>query len=40
VTLDFAYEALPQRVAFGAGRRHTLADEVARLGARRVFVCS
>lgn len=35
---DFVYEALPQRVVFGAGRRHSLADEVRRLTATRVFV--
>jgi len=38
MTLDFAYEALPQRVVFGAGRRHMLADEVVRLSMTRVFV--
>jgi len=36
--MEFAYEALPQRVLFGAGRRHSLADEVRRLSASRVFV--
>ena len=38
MTMDFVYEALPQRVLFGAGRRHSLADEVRRLSATRVFV--
>lgn len=40
MTVDFVYEALPQRVLFGAGRRHSLADEVRRLAASRVFVIS
>lgn len=35
---DFEYEALPQRVLFGAGRRHSLADEIRRLSGTRVFV--
>ena len=38
MTLDFVYEALPQRVVFGAGKRRSLADEVRRLGLTRVFV--
>jgi maleylacetate reductase len=38
VTLEFVYEALPQRVLFGAGRRREVGDEVRRLGAARVFV--
>ena len=36
--LEFVYEALPQRVLFGAGRRHSLADEIRRLAATRAFV--
>ena len=36
--MEFVYEALPQRVLFGAGRRHSLADEVRRLSGSRVFV--
>ncbi|MBI5087469.1 MAG: iron-containing alcohol dehydrogenase [Actinobacteria bacterium] len=35
--LDFVYEALPQRVRFGAGERHHVGDEIRRLGATRVF---
>lgn len=38
MTVDFVYEALPQRVVFGAGKRHTLADEVRNLSVSRVFV--
>lgn len=38
MTVDFEYETLPQRVVFGAGRRHSLADEVRRLLVSRVFV--
>jgi maleylacetate reductase len=34
----FVYDALPMRVVFGPGRLGTLADEVARLGVRRVLV--
>lgn len=36
----FHHEALPQRVLFGPGRIAELADEVRRLGARRVLVLS
>jgi maleylacetate reductase len=38
VTIDFVYEALPQRVVFGAGQRRSLADEVRRLQVTRLFV--
>jgi maleylacetate reductase len=38
MTADFVYEALPQRVVFGLGRRHSLADEVRRLKGTRLFV--
>jgi alcohol dehydrogenase class IV len=33
----FVYEALPQRVVFGPGRRAEIATEVDRLGVSRVF---
>ncbi len=36
--VDFVHEVLPQRVVFGVGRRLSLADEVRRLDAKRVFV--
>lgn len=35
---SFVYGALPARVVFGSGTLATLADEAARLGARRVLV--
>ncbi len=35
VTFDFVDEALPQRVVFGAGKRHPLADEVRTGGGGR-----
>ena len=38
--LAFTYETLPCRVVFGPGRIAALADEVARLGARRALVLS
>jgi maleylacetate reductase len=38
--MDFVYEALPQRVVFGPGKRSTIGAEVERLGARRVFLIS
>ncbi|KQZ66798.1 maleylacetate reductase [Nocardioides sp. Root151] len=37
---SFVYEALPMRVVFGRGRLAAVADEVARLGLRRVLVLS
>ena len=37
---NFAYEALPARVIFGAGSLAGLADEVARLGAAKALVLS
>ncbi|MFF2842404.1 maleylacetate reductase [Paenarthrobacter sp. NPDC057981] len=37
---DFQYQALPMRVAFGAGSLKTLADEVKELGLSRVLVLS
>jgi maleylacetate reductase len=37
---DFTYQALPMRVAFGAGSIARLVDEVERLGVRRVLVLS
>lgn len=36
----FVYEALPQRIVFGADTRAGLADEAARLGMERVLVLS
>jgi maleylacetate reductase len=36
--VGFVHEVLPQRVVFGAGRRQSLADEVRRLQATRLFV--
>lgn len=36
----FFYEALPMRVSFGAGYRSKLADEVNKLGLKRVLVLS
>lgn len=39
-THGFVYDALPMRVAFGPGRLDALAEEVARLGLRRVLVLS
>ena len=36
--LEFAYEALPGRVVFGAGARRTVAAEAAALGGRRVML--
>ena len=36
----FFYEALPMRVSFGAGDRSKLADEVNKLGLKRVLVLS
>jgi maleylacetate reductase len=38
--LEFAYAQQPMRVTFGAGRLAALADEVDRLGLRRVLVIS
>lgn len=38
MTLDFVHDALPGRVRFGAGARAHVADEVERLGARRVLL--
>jgi maleylacetate reductase len=35
--MEFVYDALPQRVRFGAGQRHHLADEVRHLGVTRIF---
>ena len=35
---DFTYTALPARVVFGAGASKKLAEEVARLGAKRVLL--
>ena len=35
---EFVYEALPQRVLFGAGRRRSLGDEVRRLASERIFL--
>lgn len=41
MTYDFAYEANPMRVRFGAGSLSALADELDHLGLRRVLVlCS
>ncbi len=37
MTAAFVYEALPQRVVFGPGRRVEIVAEVDRLGAARVF---
>lgn len=37
---DFVYEALPTRVVFGQGKLQSLAQEVDKLGARRVLVLS
>jgi maleylacetate reductase len=38
MTRPFVYEALPQRVLFGPGRRAEVGDEVVRLGVGRVFL--
>jgi maleylacetate reductase len=38
MTSPFFYEALPMRVSFGAGYRSKLADEVNKLGLKRVLV--
>ncbi|GAP60616.1 maleylacetate reductase [Arthrobacter sp. Hiyo1] len=38
MTSPFSYEALPMRVSFGAGHRSKLADEVNKLGLKRVLV--
>ncbi|WP_327347001.1 maleylacetate reductase [Streptomyces europaeiscabiei] len=35
---EFTYQALPMRVAFGAGRLSVLGEEVARLGLERILV--
>jgi maleylacetate reductase len=40
MTSAFFYEALPMRVSFGAGYRSKLADEVNKLGLKRVLVIS
>jgi maleylacetate reductase len=40
MTRSFTYEALPQRVLFGAGRVAELPAEMARLGGRRALVLS
>jgi maleylacetate reductase len=36
--MEFTYEALPQRVIFGPGKRAEIATEVDRLGGERVFL--
>ena len=38
MSIPFFYEALPMRVSFGAGYRSKLADEVNKLGLKRVLV--
>lgn len=38
MALDFVYDALPARIVFGAGRRAAIADEVDRVGGRRVML--
>jgi hypothetical protein len=38
MSIPFFYEALPMRVSFGAGFRSKLADEVDKLGLKRVLV--
>ncbi len=40
MTSPFFYEALPMRVSFGAGYRSKLADEVNKLGLKRVLIIS
>jgi len=40
VHTPFFYESLPMRVSFGAGNRSKLADEVNKLGLKRVLVLS
>jgi maleylacetate reductase len=40
MTIPFFYESLPMRVSFGAGYRSKLADEVNKLGLKRVLVLS